>query len=69
MMSAHSGRQRQSADRPDGVRDSGERVRTFREHANAGANGLRQIKLRMSRSDMRKVRDGIAGGAEQMIEG
>lgn len=51
------------------MRDSGERVWTLGEHANTGTNNLRQIKLRMSGPDMIKIGDGIAGGAEQMVEG
>jgi hypothetical protein len=67
-MGARFGRRRQSTGGSDRLRDRRQGVRDFCEDAGCGTDGLRSIELRMAGTDIAKLDDGIADGAQEVIE-
>jgi hypothetical protein len=63
------GWQRKSVGGLDGPRDRRQGVRALRQGADGGANGLRPMEFRMNSADIAQVCDGIADGAQEVIEG
>lgn len=68
-MGAGFGRHRKSIGCPDRLRDCRQGVRAFCEDAGCGTDGPRSIELRMAGTDVEKLDDGIADGAQEVIEG
>jgi hypothetical protein len=50
------------------LRDCRKGIRNFRKHAGCGPEGPRAIELRMVRANVAKLGDGIADGAQEVIE-